>query len=97
MRHSTSNIAPRPFGHQFRALVRRTTARAAARARAARLQTPDQWSAATGVRVMGPDGWRRDRQSWDTPITEADFHDRVSVSTCIFPRDYWKTSAARRG
>ncbi len=37
-----------------------------------------------GIVVMDPDGWRhkKDGVTWDTPITEAEYWQRVGYSTC---------------
>jgi len=46
------------------------------------LKTPEQWSEKYKVLILDPDGWRGvDSPSWDEPITEEDFVERMSVST----------------
>lgn len=44
-------------------------------------RTPDDWSIDYGVTILDPDGWRRDGQPWDEPITESDFFARMVQST----------------
>lgn len=50
-----------------------------------RLERPATWERETGIRVLDEDGWRRHRtlgpRDWDTPITQAEFHQRVVLST----------------
>lgn len=45
------------------------------------LLTPAEWCEHTGIRVLDPDGWRIDGRSWDEPIDEAEFKERVWSST----------------
>ena len=49
------------------------------------LTTPDEWCKQFSVTVHGPDGWRRDGRPWSDPITEAEFWERVAVSSCEMP------------
>lgn len=49
--------------------------------RAPDLKTPEEWCIDLDVQVLDPDGWREDGQPWETPITEADFRKRLSIST----------------
>jgi hypothetical protein len=44
---------------------------------------PVEWQKIDGVEVMDPDGWdrRNFEESWNTPITHAEWLDRVSQST----------------
>lgn len=48
-------------------------------------KTPDEWCGRFDVTVHGPDGWRRDGKSWDEPITQAEFWQRVAWSSCTMP------------
>lgn len=42
----------------------------------------DEWCQQLAVKVIDPDGWRTsDGTSWDTPITETEFHERAARST----------------
>lgn len=49
------------------------------------LMLPAAWATRQGVVLMDPDGWRVDNKSLADPITEAEFDERVSVSTIRFP------------
>lgn len=41
------------------------------------------WALYTGITVLDPDGWDRAnfQESWNEPITLAEFHRRVRLST----------------
>jgi hypothetical protein len=51
------------------------------------VRTPDDWCKIHQVTVLDPDGWRVDGLSWETHITEQEFHSRVQRST-IGPLNY---------
>jgi hypothetical protein len=44
---------------------------------------PVEWQEIDGVQIMDPDGWdrRNFEESWNTPITQAEWLDRASQST----------------
>lgn len=43
---------------------------------------PEDWCRIYKVLILDPDGWRKvGSPSWDTPIDEEEFIDRMSVST----------------
>jgi len=42
---------------------------------------PIEWCVELGYEVMDPDGWRDGTRSWDEPITEAEFEERVRRCT----------------
>lgn len=46
-------------------------------------QTPSRWSHQYRLKVLDPGGWRADGSSFVTPITEADFLERVLKSTTL--------------
>lgn len=48
-------------------------------------KTPAEWSDIEGVTILDPDGWRKDRQPWETPITREDFLNRMAYSTIRWP------------
>jgi hypothetical protein len=47
--------------------------------------TPEVWNSMYGVRIMDPDGWRRDGKDYDEPLTFDDWHDRMLDSTVAAP------------
>lgn len=106
-RHNTSSIGHRAYGFSYRALLRRNARRVTMRTVADALppetpavlpiKSPEEWMQVTKVRVLGPDGWRKDGKNWDTPISEEEFHLRVSTSSCIFPAGYWQQNQDSRG
>ena len=58
------------------------------------LKTSQEWHDAANVRwpqfyVIDADGWDRSNfeQSWNEPITENEFWNRVATSTCCWPVD----------
>lgn len=56
------------------------------------LKTPDEWQEVTGVRVLDPDGWRRDGKSWTEAIPEEEFRQRATWSTLY--QSAWPMRAA---
>lgn len=48
---------------------------------AAVLKTPKEWGEILGWIVMDPDGWRHDNKSFDDPITEEEYAERLWPST----------------
>ena len=42
---------------------------------------PRTWGIIQGIEILDPDGWRKDGQSFDTPITRAEWEDRKAIST----------------
>jgi len=43
---------------------------------------PATWERLTGIRIVDPDGWRGpSAQKWGVPITEAEWSQRMVVST----------------
>lgn len=44
-------------------------------------RTPDEWSAAKGIEVRDPDGWRNEGRDWNEPVTEAEFNRLCGPST----------------
>ena len=42
---------------------------------------PETWQKLTGITVLDPDGWRRDNKSWNTPLTEKQWNERMCIST----------------
>lgn len=42
---------------------------------------PQVWALRRGYVIMDPDGWRVDDKSFDEPVTEEEFNQRVGVST----------------
>jgi hypothetical protein len=44
-------------------------------------RTPAEWEKECAIQIIDPIGWRKDGQSWATPITRAEFRDRAEVST----------------
>lgn len=61
------------------------------------LKTPEEWSKQFNIRICDPDGWRRpDHQSWITPISIAEYVDRMGSSTVHFKdRDSYDRMMAR--
>ena len=58
------------------------------------LKKPEEWEEISGIRVVDPDGWRRDGASFDEPCTQAQFRKRCGESTvqgeCKMPRAHQK-------
>lgn len=52
-----------------------------------RLQLPSYWAKQQGITIRDPDGWDRQNfvESWNTPITLEEFHQRASLSTTSTP------------
>ena len=50
------------------------------------LKTPEVWQKELGITIKDPDGWRRDKTSWDEPISRQDFKRRAAQSTCVAPK-----------
>lgn len=50
------------------------------------LRLPREWEQISGIRIMDADGWDRKNYdvSWNTPINEAEWIERMSRSTCGF-------------
>ena len=48
------------------------------------LKTPEQWSLELKVRVLDPDGWKRDGKSFQEPISLTEFERRLIYSTCSY-------------
>lgn len=44
-------------------------------------KTADEWCQLLGVKIIDSDGWRETGTAWNTPITEAEFHQRAARST----------------
>jgi len=53
------------------------------------LRTPEEWSRLEDVLILDPDGWRTPGQSWDEPVTLAEFRARLSLCTAMSPRPEW--------
>lgn len=51
---------------------------------------PDFWSAMYGVRILDPDGWRRDGKDFDEPLTFDEWRDRMLESTVASTVDFRK-------
>lgn len=49
------------------------------------LKTPKEWQEETGITILDPDGWRKDKKSFDEPISEDDWNERMKWSTCMIP------------
>lgn len=47
------------------------------------LKTPKEWGEILGWVVMDPDGWRHDGKSFDEPITEEEYTERMWISTVM--------------
>lgn len=43
--------------------------------------TPREWETKTGITILDPDGWRKDGKSFDEPIDEAEWNERMFIST----------------
>ena len=46
--------------------------------------SPTEWQAKTGITIMDPDGWRIDNKSFDEPIDEAEWNERMFSSTISY-------------
>ncbi len=44
-------------------------------------KTPAEWEAIYNLRVLDADGWRQDGKDYDEPIDEAEWNERMSIST----------------
>lgn len=55
------------------------------------MKTPEEWlkdPSYNGIVILDPDGWR-DGTDFNTEISQKEFKERLSQSTCTFPQGYF--------